>query len=553
MEPSLTEGHEIILVRNYAPESDRAGEVPSNVRRMNQQADAVLRVISTLDDALSMEMVNDINWVVNFQDQPVCLVEDIYFQIIEIQRSNKSDKSISLLRFKLFSDVLSAKDLVNHVTRLYRDYNQSLTHDLLGHQFYFDQKYRNNEKLDAQTSPFEGANPRLARKYELNQAPKHLSFVQYPFKSNKTFDSLFGDEIDKIQARVERFVDNKAWYDSKGIPWQLGIMLSGKNGSGKTSCISALANLTNRHVVNVNAKDIMTHTQLKRLFLEEDLHVYDDEDLTNINRLNIPVSQRIYVIDEIDTMGSILHDRDTGNKGFDDSEGEPLYDEITLGHWLSLLDGTNQADGRILIATSNYPERLAKALLRPGRIDLNITLGNASRKTIKQMYLHFFDEEFPEERTMQLPDNYLSPAEVSNIMQMCIDDPASFWCELRTFVVQKRKADQAAGRGLEGASLGIDETIQSCPLNPIAPIANTQHRNNNDYELRRLNPISNSSVAPTIPQGQNKGRNPFVGVNTFNSMFGGTASAPASAFGDGDSTFASALSNYSSMQNDVQR
>lgn len=412
---------ELLLVRDYNPaQVGKNNEVPQNVQRMNQQCDAILHAMAQTDETPSMEMVNDVNWVVNAEGTPINIAPDVTATVTEVVKSQTADAHIQLIKFKVASDKLSAKALVTYVTKLYADYNSKIQHDILGHQFYFDQKYRNNERQDAMHNPHDD-DPRSAKKYLINQAPKHLSFVKYNFKSNKTFDNLFGDEtFQAIHKRLRHFMGNKEWYQRKGVPYQLGICLSGTSGTGKTSCIGAIANLTQRHVINVNCADILTHTQLKRLFYEEDIHVYKNEEMRETIKLHIPIENRIYVLEELDAVGNTLYEREEGNTGFNE---DPLYDELTLGHWLQIFDDVNQVEGRIMVITTNYPERLDKALMRPGRIDLNIKLGNATRETTAQMYNHFFETNLSQKVKATLPDKCLSPADISNIMQCHIESP----------------------------------------------------------------------------------------------------------------------------------
>ena len=46
------------------------------------------------------------------------------------------------------------------------------------------------------------------------------------------------------------------------------------------------------------------------------------------------------------------------------------------------MDGIQSSNGRIIILTTNHPEKIDSALLRPGRIDINIRLGELSVELI---------------------------------------------------------------------------------------------------------------------------------------------------------------------------
>lgn len=66
----------------------------------------------------------------------------------------------------------------------------------------------------------------------------------------------------------------------------------------------------------------------------------------------------------------------------------PLSDPtgITLSGALNAIDGVASQEGRILIMTTNDPESLDKALIRPGRVDLQVYFGHASKSHAKQMF-----------------------------------------------------------------------------------------------------------------------------------------------------------------------
>ena len=66
--------------------------------------------------------------------------------------------------------------------------------------------------------------------------------------------------------------------------------------------------------------------------------------------------------------------------------------------------------------TSNRPEILDKALIRPGRIDVSVKFGCANRKLIVEMYESFFCSAFTEHLTNRLPDEKLTAAEVGQVL-----------------------------------------------------------------------------------------------------------------------------------------
>lgn len=91
-------------------------------------------------------------------------------------------------------------------------------------------------------------------------------------------------------------------------------------------------------------------------------------------------------------------------------------EEINLSFLLNILDGVLETPGRILIMSSNYPERLDKALIRPGRIDLMIEFTKCSDKTIKEMLSSFFEINPVVLSIHRFPEYQYTPAEVNQIM-----------------------------------------------------------------------------------------------------------------------------------------
>ena len=71
-------------------------------------------------------------------------------------------------------------------------------------------------------------------------------YNEFSFESSKTFDNVFFSEKEKIVSRREFFLENETWYAERGVPYTLWFLLHGLPGSGKTSTIKAMANLTQR-------------------------------------------------------------------------------------------------------------------------------------------------------------------------------------------------------------------------------------------------------------------------------------------------------------------
>jgi hypothetical protein len=415
---SLTTRHNInsiIMSRIYEHETDASKNTNHNNKPNSEQADsmvdAIISYISRLHNIPTLKLINNGHFIVAYKDKPIQIANSIYVKIDNVALSPTG--MISSIKFTVASNSLSASEITQFIKKIHQDYQQEMKNSLGSNIYFFDQKSRDGS--GPPPVPIGINDPAAIRNHKamlINTAPKNLNFTMTPFYSNKQFTNIFGKEIRDIEQRVKFFVENKDWYDKKGIPYQLGILLSGIPGAGKTSVIRAIANYTKRHIINVNFANITTATQLKNLFYSDKLTVYLDTSLMNSQAFHIPIEQRLYVLEEIDAIGDIVKQRTAANSKND----HPINDELTLAEILTVMDGTMEVPGRIVIMTSNHPEILDKALIRPGRIDLQTNFTYASRDLIKEMYEAYLDETFPQDLLQNIPHEELTPAEVGQVM-----------------------------------------------------------------------------------------------------------------------------------------
>ena len=96
---------------------------------------------------------------------------------------------------------------------------------------------------------------------------------------------------------------------------------------------------------------------------------------------------------------------------------EDQSEKVTLSFILNLLDGILETPGRILIMTSNYPDKLDTALIRPGRIDINLRVGYCDIMMIKDMYNNFYKLEGEDEKKFNIENiNEITPAQLNKIL-----------------------------------------------------------------------------------------------------------------------------------------
>ena len=266
----------------------------------------------------------------------------------------------------------------------------------------------------------------IDKRKDLSRLPPHFTFIMKHFQTNRKFSNLFGEDIEIIRNRVNFFCKNKKWYDEKGIPYTLGLLLSGAPGTGKTSTIKCLANETSRHICNVNLNTDMNKTQLENLFFNENINVLNPISGQH-ESFCIPLDQRIYVLEDVDCQSDIVMERalksNTKSIKYDskDASEEKPDDKhkVDLSFLLNLLDGVLENPGRIVIMTSNFPDTLDSALIRPGRIDVIAKFRNCTNQTVIDMIEFFYDivlSDENKERIRACKEEIITPAELSKVM-----------------------------------------------------------------------------------------------------------------------------------------
>jgi hypothetical protein len=260
------------------------------------------------------------------------------------------------------------------------------------------------------------------------QKTSRISCSYVSLKSNKTFENLFGPHIITARKKLDFFLNNEPHYNRLGIPYTIGFLLYGPPGTGKTSFIKAISNYTQKDIITIDLK-IATKSFINNIFFKGK---YGKND--NGNEIEINIERSIVVFEDIDCLGSVVLDRNqeinkqaiNEEKQINDLTKDYIdpHDKIDLNFLLNILDGVFEIHGRTVIMTSNCPDKLDKALIRPGRIDHKIYCGHCENKTVEDMYFHFFNKKievtgFGSAET----DCKMLPLEINEIFCSYLDDP----------------------------------------------------------------------------------------------------------------------------------
>jgi len=354
-----------------------------------------------------------------YEFEPVCIDTDVYFHLKAVE---VDDGAIKNIKFRIFSNEHDIQHLQKFVETCNQDYERRMVNKLGTHLYFFDQVVQKNTKRSTQ-----------------NPLPtQFLVYSKHKFSTTRTFDNVYFDQQAKVRKHTDFFLTNRRWYEKKGIPYTLGFLFHGDPGCGKTSETKAIANVARRHIINVQLSEIKTKSQLRHLFFSEEINVYNGQTL---ERFVIPIHERLYVIEDIDAMGDTVLRREWKKPEIDKKVEDPfavddtevLKDPIDLSFLLNILDGTLESAGRMLVITSNFPERIDKALIRPGRIDMIVNFKRCSVDVLKQMVIGFYDVELPEHAiwTEDVNEKW-TPAEVNQILFRNFDTPMAALDELST-------------------------------------------------------------------------------------------------------------------------
>ena len=157
------------------------------------------------------------------------------------------------------------------------------------------------------------------------------------------------EQIKEVRDAIELSLEKPEEFEKFGIQPPKGVLLTGPPGTGKTMLAKAVASQTNATFLG------LVGSELAQKYIGEGGRMV--RELFALARKKSPC---IIFIDEIDAIGS---------KRLDSSTSGDREVQRTLMQLLSELDGFDSLENVKVIAATNRPELLDKALLRPGRFD----------------------------------------------------------------------------------------------------------------------------------------------------------------------------------------
>lgn len=402
------------------------------------------------DDMDNSHVNSDTNLVIN-QDREFKISDDIYAIIDVYDREGENNDSKGVQKLNEIIVTIYSLDNVLKVKNFLDDimiqYDEHIQDSMAKNQLYFTME--DEEKL---------------------------TYSEYIFDCNTTFDTIFFDKKDEVKKELDFFINNKQFYEEKGLPYRYGMLLHGMPGCGKTSLIKAIAKYTGRHIVNINVNLIKDKKMLEDIFYN-----------TKINKYSMTNDKKLYVIEEFDVNAiDLIKDRnidyDLNKKTKDgyikniNNSAEEVSEEdtekmleafkvtddkvemslehfrkiqtvsmvppkkgMTLGDLLQVLDGLIECSGRMLIVTTNDFLKIDKALLRAGRIDKMVEFNRLNSNELIKLYRFFVNSpsKIVEKYIMDESDDIIEAAEFVSICRNNLNNNEGLLKSLKNYILSK--------------------------------------------------------------------------------------------------------------------
>ena len=188
-------------------------------------------------------------------------------------------------------------------------------------------------------------------------------FVETP---DVTWDDVGG--LDEAKSRLKETIqwpmEHDAAYERVGLSPSTGVLLYGPPGTGKTLLAKAVANEADANFISIKGPELFN-----KYVGESEKGV---REVFSKARENAPA---VVFFDEIDAIAA-----ERGSGAGDNNVGERVVSQL-----LTELDGLEELEDVVVIATTNRPELIDDALLRPGRLDRHIAVDDpdeAARRDI---------------------------------------------------------------------------------------------------------------------------------------------------------------------------
>jgi chaperone BCS1 len=243
---------------------------------------------------------------------------------------------------------------------------------IMGKHPEFVNRFR--DALDETSHRISYYNESLMKVYTYKGDEKYGNWTDTLSIHKRNLDTIYIPAVQKnrIISAIEEFHKSENEHYQKGIPHHLGIMFYGPPGTGKTSLIQALASHFDVHICYLHSSELRYIQNAIALLPKNAWIVIEDIDSNNVTHHRMDDNKETEKTTRINKSGTL----------------EQF--EFTLAQIMNCWDGMLASEGRILFITTNYPEKIDPALIRPGRIDVREEIGYVGREALSQFCESFY-------------------------------------------------------------------------------------------------------------------------------------------------------------------
>jgi hypothetical protein len=270
-------------------------------------------------------------------------------------------------------------------------------------------------------------------------SPAGLLYSKHVLAEGRGLDTVYHPLTADVRRLLDDFRTRSGKFAVEGHPYKIGFLLHGPPGCGKTSMVKAIAAHTGRHIVSVSLDKVRNNAALEEMMSSERYSTCDRE-----GSVRVPNDRVVFVLEDVDAASGAVLRRATrpGKIGGEASQSpdcagdpenfagdpenfagdpenfagdpgdyaghpdarrclagplrapyqRPKEPALTLSGILNVLDGIQDSPGRIVVMTTNHREHLDPALIRPGRITMDIRMGGLCADHAEQMSLKYFPD-----------------------------------------------------------------------------------------------------------------------------------------------------------------
>ncbi|OAA63264.1 mitochondrial chaperone BCS1 [Niveomyces insectorum RCEF 264] len=261
---------------------------------------------------------------------------------------------------------------------------------------------------------------------------------------------------------VESFLDpeSRQWYSRRRIPYRRGYLLYGPSGTGKSSLSFSIAGCFHLDIYNICLSNI------------------SEDDLQQAFK-KLP-EKCVVLLEDIDAV-SAAQSRAKGDVSR--KYGMASRGKVSLSVLLNAIDGVASPEGRVLIMTTNYLEKLDSALIRPGRVDKKVQFRLADKDMATELFYIIYKqseddvlekkerskanetvERLGRDFVAKVPESEFSPAEIMSFLvahkhsaQMALSNVQEWVDRTRAEKIKATRTESWVPSGFERGSSGEEE------------------------------------------------------------------------------------------------